>query len=642
MVQAQFDYTTNNDAIAITRYTGSGGAVTVPNSTNGYPVTSIGRAFIGTEVTSVTIADSVTDIGSDAFAYCHSLTYVAIGRSVTNIAWAFFDCPSLSVITVDAFNTSYSTVDGVLFNKNQTTLAQYPTGKAGNYTVPNGVVTVGASAFEDCYTLTSVAIPDSVTSIEDNAFDMIGMFGHTSLTNVTMGNSVTNIGDSAFSGCLLLTNISIPNNVTRIGDGAFEGLTTVTIPASVTHLGLRAFGGGNLSEIVVDPLNPSYSSVDGVLFNKSQTTLIECPGAKGGGYTVPSSVRAIGDNAFAYCTGLTNVTIPDTVTFIGVSAFSGCAGLTTMTIPSGVTEIRNSAFEACTGLTNVTILGSVTSIGDFAFDGCASLSNVIIPNNVTSIGTFTFQGCDSLRGITIPESVIRIGYGAFIGCTNLTAIIVDAPNPAYSSVDGVLLNKSQTMVIAFPVGKTGSYAVPANVTNIGEAAFQGSRLTSVTMPTTVTSIGQGAFQGSSLTNITIPSSVAKIGDWAFGFCWSLAGVYFSGNAPSLGGVNVLYDNAVVYYVQGTTGWGDTFAGRPTALWNPQILLTDATFGLRSNQFGFTTSGPSNLVVVIEAATNLLNTAWLPVTTNALTGGSAYFSDPGWTNCPARFYRVRSL
>jgi uncharacterized repeat protein (TIGR03803 family) len=287
---------------------------------------------------------------------------------------------------------------------------------------------------------------------------------------------------------------------------------------------------------------------------------------------------------------------------------------------------------------------------------------------VTSIGDYAFSGCTSLTSVTIPNSVTSIGEDAFDSCTSLTAITVDPNNPAYSSVAGVLFDKSQTTLIQYPGSIAGSYTIPNSVTSIGDYAFYGctsltsvtigtnvtsmgffafgwcTNLTSVTIPASVTSIGESAFAGcTNLTSVTIPTSVTSIGDLAFGDCTSLNGVYFKGNAPSVG-FHVFYDdisgrllNTTVYYLPGATGFGTTFAGLPTVLWNPQAQK----LGVQTNQFGFTITGPSNLVIVVEACTNLANPAWVPLATNTLTGGSSYFSDPQWTNYPARFYRLRS-
>ena len=128
--------------------------------------------------------------------------------------------------------------------------------------------------------------------------------------------------------------------------------------------------------------------------------------------------------------------------------------------------------------------------------------------------------------------------------------------------------------------------------------------------------------------------------WLY-YCTGLAAAYFKGNAPSIGSQVFDYDNnPTIYYLPGTTGWGTTFGGRPTVLWNPQVQTSGASFGVLTNQFGFNITGTSNLVIVVEACTNLAGPTWSPVGTNTLTGGSSYFSDPLWTNYLSRFYRLR--
>jgi hypothetical protein len=145
-----------------------------------------------------------------------------------------------------------------------------------------------------------------------------------------------------------------------------------------------------------------------------------------------------------------------------------------------------------------------------------------------------------------------------------------------------------------------------------------------------------------LTSITLGSSVSSIWQEAFYACAGLTGVYFKGNAPTLDSFVFTGDNnATVYYLPGTTGWGATFGGLPSVLWNPQVQPADGSFGVQTNQFGFTITGSSNLVIVVEACTNLANPLWSPVGTNTLTNGSSYFSDPQWTNYPSRLYRLRS-
>ena len=287
--------------------------------------------------------------------------------------------------------------------------------------ITDGVTSIGNWAFARCTSLSSVTIPNSVTSIGESAF-----YGCKSLTSVTIPDSVTSIGYNAFGSCESLTSVMIPDSVTSIGAWAFQGcisLTSVTIPDSVTSIGNGAFAScTSLTGIWVGESNSYYSgNASGVLFNKDKTTLVQCPGAFSGAYTIPDSVTSISSYAFSGCTSLTSVTIPDSVTIIGEQAFAYCASLASVTIPGSVTSIDGQAFRDCTSLTSVTIPDSVTSINWYAFDGCTSLTSVTIPDSVTSIDWYAFYNCTSLTSVTIPDSVTIIGGGAF-DCTSLTDV----------------------------------------------------------------------------------------------------------------------------------------------------------------------------------------------------------------------------
>jgi hypothetical protein len=458
-------------------------------------------------------------------------------------------------------------------------------------TTNNGAITItGYGGYFDAIPSTINGLP--VVSIGDNASEW-----NLNLWSVTIPNSVTNIGDRAFGNCYNLNGIIIPDSVTSVGDGAF--------------------GDTKLSFV-----------------------------------TLPNGLSSIAANLFNWCPSLVSVNIPNGVSSIGASAFIYCSSLTSITIPNSVTNIGGAAFAACSSLAGVTIGTNVTSIGEAAFANCYNLTSVTIPSAVASIGDNAFSACSGLTSVVIPDSVTNIGGSAFFGCSSLTTITVDALNPAYSSVDGVLFDKSQTTLIECPGGKAGSYTIPNTTASIaGGACSDCTNLSSVTIPDGVTSIGDGAFDGcSSLTKVTIGNNVTSIGNEAFSACLSLTNVYFQGNAPSFGadafdfeipeplaGLYQIYDPATIYYLPGATGWGANFAGLPTMLWNPQVQ--PGSFGLRTNEFAFDITGGSNLVVVIEAATSLANPTWSPLQTNTLNGNPLYFTDPQWTNYPSRFYRV---
>ncbi len=273
----------------------------------------------------------------------------------------------------------------------------------------------------------------------------------------------------------------------------------------------------------------TYTTYNGTI----TITGYNCSGAV---VTIPSRiaglpVTSIGVSAFAGCTSLTGVTIPNSVTSIGNFAFANCTSLTSIAIPN------ISAFAACTGLTSVTIPSSVTSIGDWAFAACWRLTSVTIPSSVTTIGTEAFSGCAGLTSVTIPNNVTNIGESAFSHCNNLTAITVGSANSAYSGLDGVLFDKSETTLIQYPAGKAGSeYTIPNSVTAIGTRAFSGcTSLTGVTIPNSVTSIGYQAFGNcTSLTNLTIPNKVTSIGGYAFSGCTSLTSIAIPNSVTSIG------------------------------------------------------------------------------------------------------------
>jgi hypothetical protein len=284
----------------------------------------------------------------------------------------------------------------------------------------------------------AVVIPSTIDGLRVTSIGGAAFMNRTGLTSITIPNSITSIGDAAFDQCSSLSNITIPNSVTNIGHGAFvlcANLTNITIPASVTSIGGWTFDYcTNLTAITVDASNSVYSSLDGVLFDKKQTALIQYPAGRIGSYTIPNSVTSIGEQAFA-----------------GIS-------LTSITIPNSVTNIEESAFHWCNGLTNITIPASVVSIGGWAFGDCINLTEVYCKGNAPHILVPPFIGSPHAIIYYLPGTKgweTEFGVGgcptkvwkpeqAFYGCTNLTAITADASNSVYSGTNGVLFDKNMT------------------------------------------------------------------------------------------------------------------------------------------------------------------------------------------------------
>jgi len=295
-------------------------------------------------------------------------------------------------------------------------------GSGGDLVIPDTlgggkVTSIGNRAFYDFASLTSVTIPSSVTTIQDWAFHYC-----TSLTNVTIANGT--VGQCAFQDCLRLTSVALGDGVTSIGRRAFQNcirLTDVTIGSGVTNGGNCFFASASLTSITVHASNPAYSSVNGVLFDKNQATLMEYPGGKAeGSYTLPGSVTAIGDSAFQNAIRLTSVPIPGNVTRIGNLAFAYCTSLTNVSIPASVTNLGTQCFAACVKLPSVTIPDNITGIGLSTFASCTSLTSVRIGSGVTNIGETAFAADRGLTGVYFKGSAPSVGKNAFAPAPKLT------------------------------------------------------------------------------------------------------------------------------------------------------------------------------------------------------------------------------
>ncbi len=318
-------------------------------------------------------------------------------------------------------------------------------------------LTVDGNIITDCPSNLNgdITIPGSITSIGDNAFRFCS-----NLNGITLPTGITSIGSSAFHQCSQLANITIPSTVTSIGNSAFylcSSLSSINIPASVTSIGSQAFNKcAGLTNITVDSSNSNYKDIDGVLFNKAGTTLIQFPIKKAVTlYTIPSNTNTIEKYAFSNCSDLTGITISSNVRSVSDYAFNYCTGLTNVTIPANVTSVGIGIFDGCSNITSVTILSNLNSINERMFENCSKLTNITIPSSVTSIGQCAFW-YTGLTNITIPSSVSSIGWEAFDGCFKLTTITFNSTTPP--TLNGPIFdNTSSSLIIRVPSASVNAY-----------------------------------------------------------------------------------------------------------------------------------------------------------------------------------------
>ena len=378
--------------------------------------------------------------------------------------------------------------------------------------IPEEVTSIGNSAFEQCANLTTVNLPSELKTIGSRAFYGCGKWSGT----LSIPRGVTSIGIRAFYRCQGLTgSVTIPSGITSIEDYTFyycSGLTKINLPSGLKTIGSRAFYGcGKWSGTLSIP--SGVTSIGSYAFYR-------CKGLTGS-VTIPKGITSIEDSTFYYCSGLTEINLPSGLKTIGSEAFYGCSNWSgTLSIPSGVISIGQSAFEECSGLTSVKIPGSVETINSFAFANCSKLSSATIQNGVKTIDLCAF-GYTSLTSFYIPASVTNIKGNIFCATGQipdssfvLTTITVNSSNSTYSSSsDGVLFNKNKTTLLIYPYGKTASsYTIPSSVKTIGEDAFRLCKsLTSVTIPRSVTTIEDGAFDN--VDNLTSANFLDKSSSW---------------------------------------------------------------------------------------------------------------------------------
>jgi len=582
-------------------------------------------AFNGsTSLTSVKFPASVTSIGDEAFLDATSLTsFYFLGNAPSIGTDAFLSVASGAKAYAKPGATDFEIIEGTwngLIVEEYLPDDEYPcvpgSDSTETYTITDLVVSNG----KNC--IGNVVVSSGVAGIANSAFK-----DTTGVISITIPSSVTNIGENAFSGASSLGSIFFLGNAPTVENRAFYNIASGAT-AYVKSESSDSFitSGGKWKELFVDVLSPdgtylcatgeasestpAFTITNGVVSGGEgcEGAVIIPEGVSGIGtsafdgspltsITLSSTVRSIGDNAFANTPSLERIAIPSRIASIGSDAFDGATSLSSFTVSSGNTNYSAASGvlfnKAATTLvmypplrngTTYSIPASVTSIGNAAFAGTA-LTGITIPAGVKTIGDSAFSGATELTSINIPAGVTNIGEGVFEDTTSLTTITVASGNTRYSATAGVLFNKLATTLISYPIQKAGtSYSIPASVTSIGNKAFynvealssiaiparvtiiggyafagltslesvtfapesalrtigenafeDAETLASIILPTGVTTLGDSAFSGATaLASITIPASVTGIGNGTFADATSLRSVRFLGNAPAMG------------------------------------------------------------------------------------------------------------
>ena len=492
-------------------------------------VMSVGEgAFSGCiRMSKITLSPNITSIGSYAFTACSALTNFTVPAAVTEIGeMAFDDCEALTNIDVESGSESFASVNGVLFSKDMTQLLTYPCNKADtSYSIPAGVTTICKGAFSSCNELTAVVVPASVKTIDNYAFEWcrslssvtlndgletIGIYAFysSSLNEINIPSSVKRIENRAFYNCSKLVSAALPENLTYFGSRVFGScgkLKSITIPSCVTTFtDDDIYGCSSLESINAASGNANFTSDDGVLFDKSKTTLIAYPPKKSGEtYTIPSEVTTIGSSAFKKGSVVTTINIPASVTTFVNMPFAECSTLVcfnvdegsdnfasvdgvlyskdkmsllrypankageTYTIPADVTKIGREAFKYANNLTSVIIPANVASMGSSAFESCCNITAVEIQNGLTTLSDSAFCDCRSLNSIAIPKSVTKIDGFAFFIDSKLKNIYYTGTLDQWNKITIGSANSSLTSATLHPNSVINYSGISKNTVQLG-------------------------------------------------------------------------------------------------------------------------------------------------------------------------------
>ncbi len=587
-------YIMNGEAYA-TACDGSVTELVIPAIIEGYPVVDIRTAFRESDIVSITLPASISEIADLAFISCKKLVDINISDGIEKIGKsAFQNCISLQSIVIP--DTAEISAAEYLFaycsNLTEVTLPQktsaipermfYRCKNMEYFEIPSGVIDIGDQAFGECEKLETVIFSDGLERISNGAF----IYCY-SLLNVDFPDSIEIIGDEAFFNCKKLTEITLPRNIKSIGSKAFNSpnVASVVIPKSVTSIHSSSFSSSTFWCVYESSYAHTYAVENNCMYISSENDIlptIETYTKDNITYIVTDKeafvwhgdaslsegiisatilekpVTKILPYAFEQRTELKSIKIPGSVTHIGEFAFFQCSALKNVEISDGVTHISDDAFYGCRALENIELPDSVSYIGDGAFVYCSALKNISIPDSVEYIGSGAFQSC-ALVEFEWPKSLKEIKNRTFTDCVNLTTISIPEGVEVIGEEAFQNCTKLQTIDLPDSVTSIGNHAFryctalteftfPAGVTTINNIFGESTSLKSITLPDGVTDIGSSAFMSlNNLTDINIPDTVQTIGSNAFSGCFSLDKLILPECITSISGVDA-FDSGTVLIV----------------------------------------------------------------------------------------------
>ena len=495
------------------------------------------------KLTSIDIPNKVTKLNDNTFAYCTSLKNVSIGSGCTSIsATAFVDTSSIDRITVSEDNKNFTVVDGVLYNKDMTTLVLYPKNCSGEFAVPDTVTTIADYAFYRSPNITKITIGKNVKTIGNYAF-----YNCPALFKVDFGNAVKTIGSYSFAVNDSIESIEFPDSLESIGDNAFiaypdgsyveNKLKSVKFGKGLKTIGNNAFY-RNQKLTNIEFTGENLTSIGKYAFYNC-IALTEL-NLKGNGETV------IDFRAFYCNNALKKISLAGIKT-IDNSAFEDCGDLNSVNFGEGLLSIGSCAFLNCPNIETVSLPESLTTINNGAFKECSKLTSIDIPNKVTELNDITFANCTSLKNVSIGSGCTSISTTAFFGASSIDRITVSEDNKNFTAVDGVLYNKDMTTLVLYPKNCSGEFAVPDTVTTIADYAFYRSpNITKITIGKNVKTIGNYAFYNCpALFKVDFGNAVKTIGSYSFAVNDSIESIEFPDSLESIG------DNAFIAYPDGS-------------------------------------------------------------------------------------------